>query len=117
MKKLLMLIAAFSFAAATATFAQSADEQAAKQEPVKTAVASDKSDMPKACCKSGSGKSCSKSSASSKACAGSTAHSGSGKSCNHDHAKTETVPSSDKVSTETAQPTAIEADQVATPKK
>ena len=95
MKKLLFF-AAFSFIAVTATLAQTADRDAAGQEPAKATISADKpaaealapaAETPAkpACCKSKAGASSAKacSGSSSKACCSSH---GAGKSCSHDHA-------------------------------
>jgi hypothetical protein len=79
MKKLMLLIAAFTFVAATATFAQTADTKVGGQEPVKSTVSTEKPDAHKACCKAGGSKSCCKNSASA------------AKNCTHDHADASTT--------------------------
>lgn len=77
MKKLSLMIAVFSFMAVTVSFAQSTTTQTTDKDPVK-ATTTENADMPRSCCKSGSGKSCVKGGSSSKSCSAAEK-----KSCSH----------------------------------
>lgn len=98
MKKLFLLAATLIFIGATATFAQTTDQNTTKKETTKASVATEKNETPKACCKAGSSKSCCKSNATGS------------KSCSHDHAD------AGKQDDKTA-PVGKSADETDTPKK
>ena len=116
MKKLMLLCAAFSFMAATSTFAQSNTSATADQDKAtqvvpagsesKSDVSAEPSATPKSCCKAGSSKSCCKD--KSKA---------SSKSCSHDHANADKANENKAAGDVNVQPSAVAPSDLATPKK